>query len=81
MRLRRVAARGFRKFAARDVPCSGRATGFRVLLYHSVGSRLSNDSYGISIRPALFESHMQLLSETEGVEVAAISRRFNNQSN
>lgn len=38
--------------------------GFRVLLYHAVGSPLSFDNYGLSIRPSLFEQHMRLLSKS-----------------
>ncbi len=36
-------------------------TGFRVLLYHTVGTRLAHDRYGISIEPRLFEQHMEIL--------------------
>ncbi len=36
--------------------------GSRILLYHSVGTRLAHDRYGISIKPRLFEKHMEILS-------------------
>lgn len=43
-------------------------SGYRVLLYHAVGSRLRQDTYGISIAPKLFERHMQVLASAEHVE-------------
>ncbi len=46
--------------------------GFRILLYHSVGSRLTLDSYGISIPSALFEEHMAILAEGKGVQVVGL---------
>jgi len=40
----------------------GRGAGLRILLYHSIGSRLRHDPYGISIDAALFERQMALLA-------------------
>jgi peptidoglycan/xylan/chitin deacetylase (PgdA/CDA1 family) len=40
----------------------GPRRGFRILLYHSVGSSLAHDTYGFSIAPALFKEHMTRLS-------------------
>lgn len=73
MRLRRVAARAISEICGAGRALLGPRHGLRVLLYHSVGSQLRNDSYGISIRPSLFERHMRLLSKTEGVNLAAMS--------
>ncbi|MBV9866839.1 MAG: polysaccharide deacetylase family protein [Abitibacteriaceae bacterium] len=42
-------------------------SGFRVLLYHAVGSHLPFDNYGLSIRPGLFEQHMRLLSKSHSL--------------
>lgn len=47
-------------------------SGFRVLLYHAVGTPLADDSYGISIAPALFERHMTTLAGCPGVQLAAL---------
>jgi len=48
--------------------------GFRILLYHAVGTRLKHDSYGISIDPLLFERHMQILAQLEDAEVVGLRR-------
>jgi peptidoglycan/xylan/chitin deacetylase (PgdA/CDA1 family) len=37
--------------------------GFRILLYHSVGTVLPHDTYGLSIDPGLFKSQIELLSD------------------
>ena len=44
------------------VPPSPKA-GQRVLLYHSVGTKLPKDPYGLSIEPKRFEEHMDRLAE------------------
>ncbi|MCX5788615.1 MAG: hypothetical protein NTX64_08970 [Elusimicrobia bacterium] len=36
--------------------------GQRVLLYHSVGTKLPEDPYGLSIEPKRFEEHMDRLT-------------------
>lgn len=38
-------------------------TGSRILLYHAFGSKLPNDSYGISINLSLFEEHLKFLQD------------------
>lgn len=43
--------------------------GFRILLYHSIGSYLAGDSYGISITRQRFERHMSVLTESQTVSV------------
>jgi peptidoglycan/xylan/chitin deacetylase (PgdA/CDA1 family) len=52
---------------------SGPRRGFRILLYHAVGSRLAHDSYGISIDPARFARHMSILAETYWLSVVGLS--------
>jgi peptidoglycan/xylan/chitin deacetylase (PgdA/CDA1 family) len=52
--------------------------GFRILLYHAVGTRLAHDGYGISIKPRLFERHMDILSrETQNIHFTAFDDREN----
>jgi peptidoglycan/xylan/chitin deacetylase (PgdA/CDA1 family) len=46
--------------------------GFRILLYHAVGTPLVHDSYGISIAPELFERHMAALVGCRGVTVVPL---------
>lgn len=38
-------------------------SGLRVLLYHSVGTRLDHDPYGLSMDPKLFEEQLRLLRD------------------
>src|SRR5579883_2894136 len=51
----------------------GRRRGFRILLYHAIGSCLEHDTYGMSIRPDLFERHMAILAKTRWVSVEDLS--------
>lgn len=52
---------------------AGRRCGFRILLYHAIGSRLEHDSYGMSIRPDLFERHVAILAKTRWANVEDLS--------
>ena len=70
MRLKRFASRVISETCSLGRKHAAMRPGLRILLYHSVGSRLAHDSYGISIQPKLFERHMKLLAETEGAAVA-----------
>ena len=47
----------------------GNKPGFRLFLYHAVGSRLTCDSYGISIAPDLFDRHMAVLTSSDDVAI------------
>lgn len=47
----------------------GSKPGFRLFLYHAVGSRLARDTYGICIAPDLFDRHMAVLTSSDGVAV------------
>lgn len=38
-------------------------TGNRILIYHAFGTILPHDTYGISIRPELFEEHIRFIKE------------------
>lgn len=37
--------------------------GNRILIYHAFGSKLKHDSYGISIKPKIFEEHLKFLKD------------------
>ena len=76
MRLKRVFARAISEICSAGLALRGPRHGLRVLLYHSIGSRLANDFYGISIRPSLFERHIQFLLKFEGAKVAALSEEL-----
>lgn len=80
MRWKRVAARTISEIFALKRMSAKPRTGFRVLLYHAVGSRLNQDTYGISIEPKLFERHMQILASTEQVETRSFDRVEPNDS-
>lgn len=69
MNWRRILARTISECTAVARGVLGRRPGFRVLLYHAVGSRLAADSYGFSIHPDLFERHMRVLAESEGLSL------------
>jgi peptidoglycan/xylan/chitin deacetylase (PgdA/CDA1 family) len=69
MRLKRFASRVISETCSLGRKQAGLRPGLRILLYHSLGSQLAHDSYGISIQPRLFERHMKVLAETEGVVV------------
>lgn len=64
MRWKRVIGRAVAECAALGREGKGGRPGFRVLLYHAVGSRLPNHYYGISIDPGLFERQMAILART-----------------
>ncbi len=50
-----------------------RRLGFRALLYHAVGSRLTHDPYGLSVAPDLFDRHMAVLVLSDDVAVCGFS--------
>jgi peptidoglycan/xylan/chitin deacetylase (PgdA/CDA1 family) len=62
---KRIVTRTISEVSSLSRSRGGIRSGFRVLLYHAVGSRLKHDTYGISIEPKLFERHMELLAGTE----------------
>ncbi|MBA2734798.1 MAG: polysaccharide deacetylase family protein [Acidobacteria bacterium] len=69
---------GWKRFAARAIAEASALTGrgrvrpgYRVLLYHAVGSRLARDPYGISIEPKLFERQMEALARNSQFSVAS----------
>jgi peptidoglycan/xylan/chitin deacetylase (PgdA/CDA1 family) len=76
MNWKRAAARTISEIAA--LPARGRFRhGFRILLYHSVGTRLAHDTYGLSISPALFERHVEILASTPCIKTDAFdSQQF-----
>lgn len=69
MTIRRLAARAVAEiFSVRG---SRKQTGLRILLYHSVGGRVSN-LYGISVATAAFERQMQILSTMENIRIVKL---------
>jgi len=74
MTWRRIVARTLSECSALRTGVVGCHCGFRILLYHAVGTRLKHDSYGISIDPLLFERHMQILAQLEDAEVVGLRR-------
>ncbi len=73
MNLKRTSAETISGLFALGRMMSGCRCGFRILLYHAVGSRLARDTYGISIDPALFEQHMVILAESKGVNLVGLN--------
>lgn len=69
MTWKRGAARAISEVCAIGRNVLGWRRGFRVLLYHAVGSRLGHNPYDISIGPALFEEQMAILASRDGVSV------------
>lgn len=70
--LRRLAARTIAEMAS----LGGQVKrGFRILLYHSVGTRLAGDHYGISIAPGLFERHVAMLAKDERITLVGLSEQ------
>ena len=67
--MKRLIARTISECCAVGRSFSGPRRGYRVLLYHAVGSRLAHDPYGISIDPALFERHIAALASDPRVRV------------
>lgn len=63
MSWRRLVARGVSEMHALAACASRPAQGFRILIYHAVGSRISEDRLGIyTIAPTLFRQHMDALA-------------------
>ena len=72
MRLKRIGARVVsRIFSLRPVRSK---EGLRILLYHSVGSLITNNYYGISVGTKAFERQMNILSQTEGLEFVSLDQ-------
>jgi len=66
---KRLVARTISECAAMGGRIAGCRRGFRILLYHAVGSRVDHDTYGLSIRPKMFERHMAVLANSQWVSV------------
>jgi len=50
--------------------------GNRVILYHSIGSKLDHDSYGISISEEKFKEHMKYIKEN--YNIISIDKNYSN---
>lgn len=72
MRLKRVLARAISECWAVREQISGPRSGFRILLYHAIGTILPHDSYGISLRPELFDRQMAMLAAHERASIVAL---------
>lgn len=55
----------FERFAT----CGRKQSGVRILLYHSVGTNLPHDTYGMGISIESFKEQMKIISEDKGTEV------------
>ena len=75
MSWKRLAARAISELFAWKGKHTGVRPGFRILLYHAVGSPLANDSYGISIQPESFERHMKVLAQRPEVQAVDLCAR------
>lgn len=81
MNWKRVAARLVSEASSLARKGNAPRAGFRVLLYHAVGTRLAHDRYGISIEPRLFERHMDILAEeSPDVHLTAFDDRENSSA-
>ena len=72
MMLKRVIARTVSELSALRFGASSYRSGFRILFYHSIGSRIAGDSYGMSVKPRLFAEHMAILANTEGLRLVGM---------
>ncbi|MBI5631796.1 MAG: polysaccharide deacetylase family protein [Elusimicrobia bacterium] len=62
MSLKHLAYRGLSRLWALR-PAARPKAGLRALLYHSIGSTVPNDHYGLSLSPRRFEEHLEALAE------------------
>ncbi|MBI5212494.1 MAG: polysaccharide deacetylase family protein [Nitrospirae bacterium] len=69
MRLKRQVAKGVAEAVSLVKGISAHQKGLRILLYHSVGTELPHDTYGISINSASFDRHMALLKGMEDIQI------------
>jgi len=69
MNWKRIVARTISEVSAWRKETRGFRPGFRILLYHAVGTRLNYDPYGISIQPDLFERYITILAEARWLRV------------
>lgn len=72
MRWQRSVSRAISEVSTLTRMGRGPRAGLRILLYHAVGSRLADDTYGISIEPQRFGEHVRALKEDEHVKVVAL---------
>ena len=72
-RWKRVVARTVSECRSVGVALQGSRPGFRILLYHAVGSSVAADSYGFSVLPGRFAQQMDLLSHRPDVEIVDLA--------
>ncbi len=70
---KRAAARAVSECSAVGVALRGPRPGFRVLLYHAIGSCVASDSYGFSVPPARFAQQMEALRSREDLEIVSLT--------
>lgn len=70
---KRTLSRGISEIVAVREYLWGHRLGFRILLYHAVGSRLAHDPYGINVAPELFGRHMAILAGEWRLKVVSLS--------
>src|SRR2546429_7692778 len=71
MTWKRIVARTISEIFALKISSDKPRTGFRVMLYHAIGSKLKHDTYGISIEPRLFERQMEILASAEQMRTSS----------
>jgi peptidoglycan/xylan/chitin deacetylase (PgdA/CDA1 family) len=72
MTWKRVLAKGISELCAWQLGLTGVRQGFRILLYHAVGSNVDHDTYGISLSPDRFKEQMACLAESLGVRLLSL---------
>ena len=79
--LRQTALRGIAKIVSAVRAGRKPRAGFRVLMYHAVGSAAADDQRGLySIAPALFEHHMAALAARADFAVTALAQGLDSQT-
>ena len=73
MKWKRIATRTISEISSLSRNTRPRA-GYRVMLYHAVGSVVPNDAYGISVEPKRFERQMELLAHQPDVSLVPFDR-------
>ncbi len=78
---KRWVARVASECAALHRESSGPRHGFRVLLYHAVGSQVAHDTYGMSVAPELFERQMAALVDCSAFRLVGCQEGLSSNAN
>lgn len=77
---KRAAARAVSECSAVGVARRGPRPGFRILLYHAIGSRVACDSYGFSVPPDRFAQQMRALRNRDDLDVVGLAEGLDSRS-